>query len=90
MRCHVSCGSGPRLPIEGSGAATCPMAPYPASLLRRAPTLPLARGSRSSLPVEEGSDATTCPVTPASASLLRRAPALPRVPWVSAGRESQE
>jgi hypothetical protein len=39
--CHMSHDSGPCLPIEaGSGAAMCPMAPDPASLLRRAPMLP--------------------------------------------------
>jgi hypothetical protein len=37
-RCHMSYGSGPRLPAKvGSGAATCPMAPDLASRLRWAP-----------------------------------------------------
>jgi hypothetical protein len=42
LRCrHVSHGSEPRLPArEGSGAAMCPTAPDPASLLRRALVLP--------------------------------------------------
>jgi hypothetical protein len=36
-RCHVSHGTGSCLPArEGYGAATCPMAPDPASLLGRA------------------------------------------------------
>jgi hypothetical protein len=40
-RCHVSCSSGSRLPTrEGFGAATCPTALNPASLLGRAPALP--------------------------------------------------
>jgi hypothetical protein len=37
-RCYVSRGSGPRLPArEGSGAATCTIAPDPTSRLGRAP-----------------------------------------------------
>jgi hypothetical protein len=40
-RCYVSLGSRPCLPArEGSGAATCPLAPDPASLLGRALKLP--------------------------------------------------
>jgi hypothetical protein len=40
-RCHVSHGSRSCLPAhEGSDATTCPTTPDPASLLRRAPTLP--------------------------------------------------
>jgi hypothetical protein len=40
-RCYVSLGSGPCLPArEGSGAATCPLAPDPTSLLGRALELP--------------------------------------------------
>jgi hypothetical protein len=40
-RCHVSRGSRSCLPArEGSVATTCPTAPDPASLLKRAPTLP--------------------------------------------------
>jgi hypothetical protein len=39
--CHVSNGSGPRLPVEvGSDAATCPATPDLASRLRWVPTLP--------------------------------------------------
>jgi hypothetical protein len=39
--CHESCGSGSCLPTrEGSGAAMCPAAIDPATLLRRAPVLP--------------------------------------------------
>jgi hypothetical protein len=42
LRCyHLLRSFGPRLPTqEGSGAATYPMASDPASLFRRAPTLP--------------------------------------------------
>jgi hypothetical protein len=41
---HVSHSFGPHLPTqEGSGAATCPTAPDPASLLRKAPVLSCAR-----------------------------------------------
>jgi hypothetical protein len=40
-RCHLSCNSGSHLTTrEGFGAATCPTALNPASLLGRAPTLP--------------------------------------------------
>jgi hypothetical protein len=39
--CHVSYGSGPRLPAKmGSGATMCPMTPDVASRLRWAPALP--------------------------------------------------
>jgi hypothetical protein len=42
-RCPVPRGSGPCFPTrEGSGAATCPAAPDPASLLGSAPILPRA------------------------------------------------
>jgi hypothetical protein len=41
--CHVSHGSGPRLPAqEGSGAVTCHTALDPASLFERALVLPHA------------------------------------------------
>jgi hypothetical protein len=41
VHCHMPCGSGPCLPTKaGSNATTCPSAPDPASLLRRAPALP--------------------------------------------------
>jgi hypothetical protein len=41
QRCHVPRGSGSRFPIrEGSGTATCPVAPDPTSLIGRAPALP--------------------------------------------------
>jgi hypothetical protein len=77
-------GSEPRLSVEeGPDTATCHMAPDPASLLRRAPTLSCARSFRPSLPIEEGSSAAICPVAPASTSLMRRAPVLSRVSWVS-------
>jgi hypothetical protein len=40
-RCHVSHSSGTHLPAwEGSIATTCPMAPYPISLLRKFLVLP--------------------------------------------------
>jgi hypothetical protein len=50
-RCHVPHGSGPRLPTrEGSGGATCPTAPDPISLLRRALVLPRAPRLRTPPP----------------------------------------
>jgi hypothetical protein len=49
--CHVSHGSGPCLPVkEGSSAATCPVAPDLASLLRRAPVLSCVPRLRTSPP----------------------------------------
>jgi hypothetical protein len=63
--CHMSRGSGPRLPTrEGSGAATCPMTSDPTSLLGRAPVLPRAHGFRPCLPTRGrggGSDVVMCP-----------------------------
>jgi hypothetical protein len=53
--CHVSHGSGPCLPArEGSGAATCPMTPDPASLLGRAPALPRVLRHRTPPPCSGG------------------------------------
>jgi hypothetical protein len=79
--CHVSYGSGPCLLAEvGSGAATCPTALNPASLLGRAPVLQCAprlrcchmsHGSRPCLPARKGCSAATCPMTPYPASQLR-------------------
>jgi hypothetical protein len=56
LRCyHVSRGPRPCLPTEvGSGATTCPAAPYLTSLLRWAPTLPCVPQLRSSLPCRGG------------------------------------
>jgi hypothetical protein len=64
-RCYMSRGSGPRLPArEGSGAATCTMAPNPASLLGRAPTPPRVPRHRTLPPYREGSGAVTRPLVP--------------------------
>jgi hypothetical protein len=70
-RCHMSCGPRPYLPAGvGSGAAMCPMAPYPASLLGWAPVPPRVLWPRPCLPVGVGSGTTMCPAAPNPASLL--------------------
>jgi hypothetical protein len=52
---HMSCGSGSFLPTrEGTGIATCPVAPNPASLLTRAPTLPRIPRHQTSPPYSGG------------------------------------
>jgi hypothetical protein len=53
--CHVSRGTGSRLPArEGSDAATCPAASYPTSLLGRAPVLPRVPRLRTLPPYSRG------------------------------------
>jgi hypothetical protein len=53
--CQVFRDSRSCLPAqEGSGAATCPVAPDPASLLRRAPTLPRVLRHRPPPPCSGG------------------------------------
>jgi hypothetical protein len=53
--CHVFRGSRSCLPFrEGSGAATCPVAPDPASLFRRAPALPRVPRHRPPPPCSGG------------------------------------
>jgi hypothetical protein len=60
--CHVSHDSGSCLPIwEGSDAATCHVAPNPASMLRRASVLSHTPWYRPQLSTQEGSGAATCP-----------------------------
>jgi hypothetical protein len=74
---------GPYLPAwEGSDAATCSAATDPASLLGRAPALPLAPRPQTRLLAREGSDAATWPTALDLASILGRPPALPRAPWL--------
>jgi hypothetical protein len=54
-RCHVSHGSGSCLfARDGSGAATYPAAPDPASLLERAPALPHVPQHKTSPPCSGG------------------------------------
>jgi hypothetical protein len=75
--CHVSHGSGSRLPArEGFGAATCHTVSDPASLLGRASVLP--RVPRVQTPSLCLGGLRCCHVPPAS--LFRRAPMLPHVP----------
>jgi hypothetical protein len=62
--------------------ATCPTAPDPTSLPRRAPVLPHAPRLRPRLPAQEGSDAAMCYTALDPASLLRRAPVLPCATWL--------
>jgi hypothetical protein len=56
--CHMFNDSGSRLPDRnGSGAATCTVAPDPASLQGRAPVRQVSYNLRSYLPTGEGSGA---------------------------------
>jgi hypothetical protein len=66
QRCHMSCGSTPRLPTEENPAWCCHV----------------TCGFGPRLPIKESSDVVTCPVAPDLASLPKRAPALPHVPQV--------
>jgi hypothetical protein len=60
---HVSCGSSSHLLSQGSfGAATCPVAPAPASWLGAAPEPPRVRGFSSRLLAQGSSGAATCPM----------------------------
>jgi hypothetical protein len=61
LRCyHVFRGFRPRFPAEeGSGTVTCYAASNPASLLKRALTLPRVPRIQTCLPAEKGYDAAT-------------------------------
>jgi hypothetical protein len=83
----VSCSLGPRLPVEvDSGAATCPVAPGLASLLRWAPVLPRVPWHRALPPREESSGTVTCSSALDLTSLPRWAPVLSRIPGLASLR----
>jgi hypothetical protein len=90
-RCHVSHSSRPCLPAQaGSNAAACPMAPDPASLLRRAPTLPCVPQLRTSSRLWGGLQ--HCHVSPGSEPHLfaQEAPMLPHILWPAMGHGLKE
>jgi hypothetical protein len=86
--CHVSCSSGPHLPIEVS--LLCVPRPWSSPPCRGGlQRCHMSCSSGPLLPAKEGSGATVCPTAPDLASLLGWAPALPCAPWLFVGREPQ-